>query len=103
MCKNRYFRRSCGVERGGTFEGSSKINIIQKSGSCDFSKESKQFVIDEFQEIPLRKYLICDTLLFFHLFFAISFHIRSNTYSKVMILYPKGNSMLLNTFLTLFW
>ena len=38
-----------------------------------------------------------------YMFFAISFHIRSNTYSKVMILYPKGNLMLLNTFLTFFW
>ena len=52
---------------------------------------------------PPKKCLICDILLFFHMFFAISFRVRSNTYSKVMILYPKGNSMLLNTFLTLFW
>ena len=59
--------------------------------------------MDEFQETPPKKCLICGILLFFHMFFAISFHIRSNTYSKVMILYPKGNSMLLNTFLTLFW
>ena len=28
---------------------------------------------------------------------------HTNTYSKAMILYPKGNSMLLNTFLPLFW
>ena len=37
------------------------------------------------------------------MFFAISFRVRSNTCSKVIILYPKGNSMLLNTFLTFFW
>ena len=39
---------------------------------------------------------------FFHAFFAISCHVRSNTCSKVMILYSKGKSMLLNTFLIFF-
>ena len=52
---------------------------------------------------PPKKCLIYGILLFFHMFFAISFPVRSNTYSKVMILYPKDNSMLLNRFLTLFW
>ena len=40
---------------------------------------------------------------FFHTFFAISCHVRFNTCSYVMILYPKGNLMFLNTFLILFW
>ena len=57
----------------------------------------------QFAENPPKKWRICSTLPFFHMFFEISFHVRFNTYSKVTILYPKGNSMLLNTFLTLFW
>ena len=52
---------------------------------------------------PPQKCQKCSILNFFHMFFAISFRVRSNTYSKVIILYPKGNSRLLNTFLTLFW
>ena len=59
--------------------------------------------IDELQQTPPKKCRKWGILNFFHMFFAISFHVRSNTYSKVIILYPKGNSMLLNTFLTLFW
>ena len=41
------------------------------------------------------------TLLFFHTFFAFSSHMRPTTYPKVMIFYLKGNSMFLNTFLTI--
>ena len=39
----------------------------------------------------------------FYTVFAISSHVRFNTWSEVMILYPKGKSMLLNTFLRLLW
>ena len=38
---------------------------------------------------------------FFHTFFVFSSHMRPTTYPKVMIFYLKGNSMFLNTFLTI--
>ena len=50
---------------------------------------------------PPKKGWKSGTLLFFHTFFAFSSHMRPTTYPKVMIFYLKGNSMFLNTFLTI--
>ena len=42
-------------------------------------------------------------LVFFHIIFSFSFSVRPNTCSNAMILYPKANSIFLNTFPTIFW